>query len=370
MRIAMIGGARFGVEEPLAGGLEMVVVGLGRALAAEGHHVTMFAGCGTGRRSVAPRLWSEPLTDAEFSPTADARADVSMPPDRFIAEHHAYLKLSVSLRRRRFDLLHNHSLHHLPPVFDLLAPMVHTLHSPPTPWLQSAFDCAARPQDRVVSVSCANARRWGPVVHDVIPNGVDTERWRPTSTRSERVVWTGRLVPEKAPHLAIDAARAAGRPIVLAGPVHDRCYFDAQVAPRLGPDARYLGHLTTSELVPLVGGSAVAVVTPVWEEPYGLVVAEALAVGTPVAAFDRGGIQEVVDEQTGVLALPGDVAALARAISTAASLSRRACRHRAVTHCSMATMARRYLALYRQVLGEARQDDGRRGGRAMRPVAS
>ena len=348
MRVALIGGPRFGAVEPVAGGLEALVLALGRRLRAGGHEVTVFAGVGAGPTEPLPGFRLEPLVDAPFEPGGDARADVSMPPEQFLAEHHAYLRLNIRLRHSSYDVIHNHSLHYLPPVFDVATPMVHTLHSPPTPWLQSAFACRARVGDVVASVSAANAARWGDVVDCVVPNGVDAGRWRPGGDRAERVFWSGRVVPEKAPHLAVDAARLAGRPIALAGPIHDRAYFEAELAPRLGADAVHLGHLPIDELVGHLARSAVAVVTPMWDEPYGLVVAEALACGTPVAAFARGGIPEIVDGRTGVLAAPGDVAALADAIGRAALLDPAHCRQRAVEHCSLDVMTGRYVELYRR----------------------
>jgi glycosyltransferase involved in cell wall biosynthesis len=350
MKIALVGGPRFGVQQPYAGGLEAAVAGLGTHLGARGHDVTIFAGVGGEPARIAPRVWVVPVAPTHFVPSAHARADVSMPSARFMAEHHAYLSLGLALRHADVDVIHNHSLHHLPPVWDTPIPMVHTLHSPPTGWLEASHAQRARPTDIVVSVSHANATLWNGVVDLVIPNGVDLTQWRwHTGRRDGWVAWSGRIVPEKAPHLAIDAARAVGRPIRLAGPVMDPEYFAREVEPRLGDDADdavYLGHLDNDGLAEMVGRSSVAAVTPMWDEPYGLVAAEALAVGTPVAAFARGGVPEVVDDTCGVLAMPGDVAGLARAIDQAAELSSRACRERAVAACSLELLVDRYLDLY------------------------
>jgi glycosyltransferase involved in cell wall biosynthesis len=160
----------------------------------------------------------------------------------------------------------------------------------------------------------------------------------------------GRIVPEKAPHLAVAAARIAGRPLQLVGPIHDQGYFDREIRPLLDDEVVYLGHLAVDDLAQVVGGAAVAIVTPAWDEPYGLVVAEALAAGTPVAAFARGGIPEILDASCGVLAPPDDVAALAIAVERAALLSRDDCQRRARSACSVATMAARYTEAYRDVL--------------------
>jgi glycosyltransferase involved in cell wall biosynthesis len=167
----------------------------------------------------------------------------------------------------------------------------------------------------------------------------------------ERAVWSGRLVPEKAPHLAIDAARSAGFAIDLVGPVQDHDYVAREVLPRLGPDVVHHGHLAGAELVRMIGSAAVAVVSPVWDEPYGLVAAEALACGTPVAAFARGALPEIVDDSCGALAAAGDVDALARAIGIAAGRDRTAARLRAETRCDVDRMVDSYEALYRELAG-------------------
>jgi glycosyltransferase involved in cell wall biosynthesis len=109
--------------------------------------------------------------------------------------------------------------------------------------------------------------------------------------------------------------------------------------------------LEHDQLSAAVGRAAVAVVSPEWDEPYGLVVAEALACGTPVAAFARGGIPEIIDETCGVLARPGDVAELAASIRAAAGLDRRAARVRARAHCSVRAMVDGYERVFAEICG-------------------
>jgi glycosyltransferase involved in cell wall biosynthesis len=204
-----------------------------------------------------------------------------------------------------------------------------------------------RPPIRFVAVSRHTAAAWGPVAGpiEVVPNGVDLLRWTP-GPGGGPLVWSGRIVPEKSPHLAIEAARAAGLPLQLAGPVVDHGYFDREIAPRLGDGVQYLGHLAQQALAATVGAASAALVTPDWDEPYGLVVAEALACGTPVAAFDRGGVPEVLTPECGRLVPGGDVPALAVAVREATTLSRTAARERAVTACSVESMAVAYEEIY------------------------
>ena len=321
LRICLVASSRFPVREPFAGGLEAHTHVLATELVRRGHEVALFAGPGSD-----PLLPVTELPVESFAVSETARADVAAPPDLWMAEHHAYLGLMLDLMRggrRRFDVIHNNSLHHLPVAMaaSVGVPMVTTLHTPPIPWLESAARFAPA-TSRFVAVSASTARAWRHAVPSTtILNGVDTDLWR-AGRGGGPAAWWGRLVPEKAPHEAIDAARSAGVPIVLAGPAHDTAYFDAEVRPRLGHDVEYLGHLRQSELTELVGCSSVAIVTPRWDEPYGLVAAEGMACGTPVAAYARGALPEIVDERTGSLAAPGDVGALAQAVRQALTRDR------------------------------------------------
>ena len=345
LRICLIASSRFPVREPFAGGLEAHTHALAAGLVARGHRVSVFASPGSD-----DTLPIEALDVDSFEPSALARADVGAPPEAWMQEHHAYLSLMLSLARTgssRFDVIHNNSLHHLPVAMSssVDVPMVTTLHTPPTPWMESALRFAA-PTSRFVAVSQASARQWRPAVEaTVIRNGVDIGRWR-RGPGGERAVWVGRLVPEKAPHLALDAARRAGMAIDLAGPVFDARYFADEVEPRLGDGARYLGHLDSRDLAALVGSSAVTVVTPAWEEPYGLVAAESMACGTPVAAFARGGLAEFVGDAGGRLAPGGDVAALAAAMRAARELPRDGVREHAARHVDHGRMVDEYERLF------------------------
>jgi len=352
LRICLIASSRFPVAEPFAGGLEAHTHELATELTRRGHEVTMFAGPGSDET-----LNTRILQAAPFRASEAARGDVNAWPEAWMSEHHAYLELMLELAAtgaRDFDIVHNNSLHHLPIAMakSVDVPMITTLHTPPIPWLESAMTFAA-PDSVFAAVSVATSRAWSAsVASSVVYNGVDTERWAQGAGGGD-AVWFGRLVPEKGAHLAIRAALASGIPIDLAGPIGDRTYFDTEVRPLLGPTARYLGHLSHRELVPLVGAASVAVVTPRWDEPYGLVAAEAMSCGTPVAAFARGALGELLNDTVGRLARPDDVFDLARATSEARELDRADVRHHAVRFCSLSTMTDAYESLYRGMVGSA-----------------
>lgn len=356
MHVALIAHSRHPIAEPFAGGLESMTWHLARTLHARGHRVTAFASPGSESLPGVELMEVQPLR-----PSPAARSDVSMPDLDFLRVHHDYLQVMLALARRDdVDVVHNNSLHYLPLAMATAtrAPTLTTLHTPPTPWIESGMALTDRSRTRCAAVSQHTARAWGHLVDAaVVPNGVDTDTtWTP-GPGGHRAVWSGRIVPEKAPHLAVAACRAAGLPLVLAGPVSDPVYYADVVRPLLGGSVEHAGHLEQRDLAELVGSSAVAVVSPAWDEPYGLVAAEALACGTPVAGFARGGLPEVVGCSTGGsagfsrvarLVPPGDVAALAAALGPAGALSREACRAHAVQHCSLEVMVDRYVGLYRE----------------------
>ncbi|CAN5398735.1 glycosyltransferase family 4 protein [soil metagenome] len=294
-----------------------------------------------------------------FVPSAAARADVGAGPDQWIQEHHAYLGLMLDLARhgsRRFDVIHNNSLHHLPVAMasSVDVPFVTTLHTPPVPWLESAIAYAPK-HAAFASVSAFTAHSWSHVTPStVVLNGVDTGRWQVGRGEGGAAVWFGRLVPEKGAHLAIDAAALAGVPLDIAGPIFDPEYFAREIRPRLSPTVRYLGHLCHQQLVDVVGRASVALVTPVWDEPYGLVAAEAIACGTPVAGFRRGALPEFVTGTTGILVPPDDVHALAAAIPSAQVLPRPGLRTYALENLSLERMVDEYECLYARLYADHR----------------
>lgn len=364
MKIAIIAHLKFAIVEPFAGGLEMHTHMLAKSLRSRGHDVTLFAS-----------LKSDPDLGLEAICQETALLETGLAEVKdvaFFREHHAYLRLMTMLRERSFDIVHNNSLHYLPLTMaaTLPSPTVTTLHTPPFCWLESGIRLG-RGASRLVAVSQATADMWQGVAHvdRVIPNGIDLDLF-PSSPRAQEppyLVWYGRIVPEKGLHLAIDAARAVGLPLKIAGPRPDHAYFEGSIAPRMGDGVTYVGHLAHRELAQLIGGARAAICTPCWEEPYGLVVAEALACGTPVAAFRRGGIPAILDETCGVLAEPDDVGSLAQAIRGALLLDRSACRRRAERHCDARKMVDAYERLYRDVIEGHASIDERTGDD--RPVA-
>lgn len=349
MRIGIISHLKHPITEPFAGGLEMHTFLLSKMLRQRGHDVTLFA---TARSD--PDLGVEAIC----SETAIARLGIAEASDvAFFREHHAYLTLMNGLRTRDFDIIHNNSLHYLPVSMadSLPMPMITTLHTPPFCWLESGVRLSDTPNHALVGVSQSIERQWAHVrsVDTVIPNGIDLDNFafRAIADVDPYLVWYGRIVPEKGLHLAMDAARQVGLPLRIAGPAHDEAYYRDEIQPRLGRHARHEGHLAHADLANLIGGARAFLCSPMWDEPYGLVVAEALACGVPVAAFARGAIPEIIDAASGVLATPGDPDSLAKAALAAMQLDRRACRARAFAICDAEKMIEGYEALYSHMIG-------------------
>lgn len=349
MRVCLIASSRFPVAEPFHGGLEAHTASLARTLLDRGHEVDVFAAPGSD-----PRLNVDALSVSRFTSSTAARSDVGARPEEWMEEHHAYLALMLDLARdgaSRYDVVHNNSLHHLPVAMAgaIQPPVVTTLHTPPIAWLESAIRLTRHPV-RFAAVSRFTAAAWQHATSStVVMNGVDVDVWR-AGCGGTRAVWTGRIVPEKAPHLAVEAARRAGLEIDLAGPITDVAYFSDVIAPLLGPGACYVGHLGTADLAALVGSAAVAVVSPQWDEPYGLVAAEAMACGTPVAALPRGALPEIVLPGAGALAVGPDAEDLSEAIRHAATMDRRRVRQHAVEHLSLDRMVDGYEDMYESML--------------------
>lgn len=323
LRVLVVAPERHALRQPHAGGLEAVVWNRVQWLRRRGHEVSLCA--------------------AEGSDFLDATADFTLPSPRWhrardvsdtdypeghrrrMTEAFARVQDRLGDPSHRVDVVDNHSLHGAPILWssDPGIPVVTTLHTPPLAEMVIASNALpGSAPHRFLAVSQYTARAWSAEGVDafVFPNGVDTTQWR-LGQGGDRWVWFGRIVPEKAPHLAILAARQAGARLTLAGRIGDADYFAREVEPLLGNGVEYVGPLRLPELCDLVGASSVALVTPVWSEPFGLVMAEALMTGTPVVAFDSGGASEVLAGLPGTAVVPAaDVDALADAASTLAQL--------------------------------------------------
>lgn len=332
----------FDVPPRAYGGIEALVADLVDTLAARGHDVVLMAAGTNGTRGRFLQTFEEP------PPTY--RLGEALPEVLQAARVNRHLKdLDV-------DIVHDHTLAGPLMARDRPAPTVLTAHGP----------CAGEMRDyyrligsfvHLVAISESQRRLapdlpWKGRVHNAIRVG----DFRFRAHKEDYVLFVGRFNPEKSPHLAIDAARRAGRSILLAGKVEEElehAYFDAEIKPRLGSDADYVGELDMKGKQELYGAAHCLMFPIQWEEPFGMVMIESMACGTPVVALRRGSVPEVVaDGVTGIV--KDDLAELPAAIDAAGRLDPQACRDHVARHFDVSTMAEAYELVYRQVIRDRR----------------
>ncbi|THH40375.1 glycosyltransferase [Neolewinella litorea] len=352
MKIAVIAHLKFPIREPFHGGLEMHTHALVEHLSRRGHDVTLFALPDSDPRF---RVVAPPLDAVEAAEGIDLFAEEPGFGMDFVNKFHAYASVMNAIQEGPFDLVHNNSLHFLPLALahTLDCPMVTSLHCPPFASLRSGV-ILARPYlgNHFVAVSQSTARQWASdITHcSVVLNGIAVDRWDFSPEGKPRTAfWFGRICPEKGPEYAIKAARRAGFRLRLAGSIYDQEYFDRAVAPELDDTVEYIGHLDHAGICREAGRAAVGMFTSTWEEPFGLVLPELLACGTPVVAFDSGATREILDNSCGVIVPKYDVEALAAALPTAARLDRKDCRRRAERDFSVSRMIDGYETIYRRL---------------------
>ncbi|MCL7986925.1 glycosyltransferase family 4 protein [Sphingobacterium sp. lm-10] len=352
MKIGIIAHLKHPIRKPFMGGLEAFTYEITSLLMRRGHDVTLFA---SEHSDPALPLHSI-MSDMDYDRETFSRFRTHDLSEDFISTHHAYLELMQDIDNSGFDIIFNNSLNYVPITMSTIidTPMVTVLHTPPIFEMKRAIG-KIKPYGRMnyVSVSQSNAQSWKPYLSEchVINNGVDVKKWTFTpSNEKEYVIWFGRIHPDKGTHYAIQAARIAGKHIKIAGSIADRHYFETNVAPLLGPDAEWVDLCTHDQLNTLIGQAEVSIITPCWDEPFGLVVAESLACGTPVAGFARGALPYIINEKTGSLTASCNPIELAECIASASTLSRKDCRIHAERELGMEQMVSSYEALFHQIV--------------------
>jgi glycosyltransferase involved in cell wall biosynthesis len=335
MRVAMLAPIAWRTPPRQYGPWEQVVATLTDGLVQLGIDVTLYATGDSGTRaklrSVVERGYEE-----------DASYNVKV----FEALHIA----RVFEEADQFDLIHNH-FDFLPLMWSRLVatPMVATVHGFSNADILPAYRAY---DDRVHYVAISEADRHPDLTYAAtIHHGIDLDAfaYRPDPDPDGHVLFFGRIHPDKGTADAIDIARAAERPIVLAGIVQDQEYFESEVRPRLGADATYVGPVGGSDRALLLG-SAAALLHPIaFEEPFGLSVIEAMACGTPVIAYRRGSMPELIHNGVNGFLVDGLDEAVA-ALGKLDELERKASRADAEDRFSSTRMVAAYATVYDHIL--------------------
>ncbi len=348
MKIAQIAPLFESVPPRLYGGTERVVSYLTEELVKQGHHVTLFAS-------------ADATTAAELVPCTpralrldDAARD---PTPRLVL-----MLEKVRERADDFDVLHFHIDYlHFPLFRSRSARILTTLHSrldlPDHREFYLRF-----PEMRLVSVSNAQRRplrraNFAATVH----HGLPLDLHRPTfDARGGYLAFLGRLSPEKRPDRAIAIARAAGMPLRIAAKadkVNEGCYFREVIAPLLQePGVEFIGEIDEGTKTEFLGHAAALLFPINWPEPFGLVMIEAMACGTPVLAFACGSVPEIIEDgRTGRIASTMDEAV--RAVPQVLALDRKVIRRRFEERFSSIRMTKDYLRLYRSMMRKTARRD-------------
>jgi hypothetical protein len=363
MKIALMAPLVTAIREPQRGGSQAFVSDLARGLTGRGHDVHVYAASGSEipgveviDTGVDPQSLAGTLYRA-FGPAAGQPGEAGAATQA--AAESAFSTTYTAVQQTRYDVIHNHAFD--APAVRLAAvlqvPVVPTLHLPPDQAVSAALRQVARSggPPAVATVSQCQAAAWSRVfpVDAILPPYPPTGVIPWSGMAGQGALFAGRLSPEKGAAEAIDVAQAAGLPIDVYGDVYDPEYSRDQIGPRRSwPGVTVHQGVPRASLWEAMARAAVLLCPSRWDEPFGMAAAEAQACGTPVVAFRRGGLGEVImDGVTGFLVPPDDIQAAAEAVARVAGISRRACREYAEGQLDLERSLDAHERLYRRVTG-------------------
>jgi glycosyltransferase involved in cell wall biosynthesis len=345
MRVAMISPLYESVPPRFYGGTERVIHNLTRALIAQGADVTVFA---SGDSQLPPGGQLVPVVDEALRLR---RTPVSDP-----YPYNFRLLQRVAREADTFDILHNHHDYWMLPLSEMTdTPLLTTLHGRlDLPDIPAAF--FSYPRAHFVSISESQRGplallNWARTIH----HGIDTDAFEFHERPGSYLAFLGRISWEKRPDLAIRIAREAGVPLKIAAKIEGResqDYYDSMIKPHVdGRNVEFLGEIGEREKNEFLG-NALGLAFPIdWPEPFGLVMVESLACGTPVLARPKGAVPEILEDPvTGFT--NSDVSVLARHVRDLETLDRRACRRWVEERFSLRRMAEDYIHVYQQLSGK------------------
>ncbi|HXS92982.1 MAG TPA: glycosyltransferase [Candidatus Limnocylindrales bacterium] len=328
------------VGEDAVGGSEQIITILDRALTEAGHRSLVLA---TEGSKVRGTLLASPRAKRVLN--SAIREQGQRLHKRLIAQ---------TLARNSVDLVHMHTLdfhQYLPPDG---TPTLATLHLPPS-WYPARIFHLRRAGFYLNCVSASEQKACPPssLLLPPISNGVDIGRFAPSKAKRTHALALGRVCPEKAFHIAMDAARMAGVDFVLAGEVfpyqHHRDYFEREIVPRLSKRRQFVGPVNFDTKKRLLAEASCLLVTSEVQETSSLVAMEALAAGTPVIAFPAGALPEIVEHgRTGYIV--ANAREMADAIAAVGEIDRDECKKAARRRFSAKRMVAEYLRAYRRII--------------------
>ncbi|MGI5145406.1 glycosyltransferase family 4 protein [Plantactinospora sp. CA-294935] len=335
LRIAMVVPPWYELPPPGYGGLEQVCSALVDGLAAKGHEVTLF-GAGTGTGTAAHFVGTVPeLQHHRLGQTLPELAHLT--------------RVNRMISPDSFDIVHDHTTVG-PYATDRAVPTIATVHGKPTGELREVL-ADVDPKVGLVAISHTQRRLapelpWVATVHNGISTGNLVTKSAPGMGP---VLWLARFSADKGPDLAIEACRAAGLPLVLAGKCDERSerrYLEQVVEPMLGPDVTVLRNPDRDATVRLLLAARCLIMPIRWEEPFGMVMVEAMATGTPVVALNRGAVPELIRSgETGLIC--DDPSELGPALREVSGLDPGVCAAHVRREFSAERMAEDYERVYR-----------------------
>jgi glycosyltransferase involved in cell wall biosynthesis len=338
MRIAQVAPPWYPIPPERYGGIEQIVSWLTDALVDRGHDVTLFA-----TRDSKTKASLRGYYRAAQGPIVEPLQELPHLVDAY-------------LQAEDFDIVHDHTFFGIGPAMGALLKnpaFVHTTHVPVTArdYLLQTYEGI---NDRTHFVAVSNAQRLNtPTLKyaATIYNGIPVDAWPFSKVKDDYLLFVGRMSPQKGPHLAITAARALGRRLLMGVKMHEgaeRDFFEAEVKGLLTPDIEILGELNFTEKLAVYSNAACTLMPIQWPEPFGLVVIESLACGTPVVALRNGAMDEIIQNNvTGVVADTMDE--FIEGIERAGEFDPAACRRSVEARFSVETMTNGYESLYRSL---------------------
>jgi glycosyltransferase involved in cell wall biosynthesis len=342
MRIAVVAPVWFPVPPKGYGGIELVVSLLADGLVEAGHDVTLFASGGSHSSANVISPMEEPPDPRELGN----------------AWYDAFHALSAYLQLDGFDVVHDHAGIVGPICGAMLngrPPVVHTLHGPWTPQTRLLYGLVGRHVHLVAISEAQRADNPDPPYIGTVHNGIDLDSYAYRANKDDVLVYIGRSNPDKGPKEAINIARRAGLPlqmILKRSEPPERAYFEREIEPLLASDIELHENVSHEMKVEMLGRACAMVFPTRWPEPFGLVMVEAMACGTPVVTTNWGAAPELVaDGVTGFCRDRDDD--LVEAVGAARALSPAACRARVEELFSAEAMVRGYEAVYERAIASA-----------------